>query len=199
MIFASNKGRSEMNQVQIIGNVYEVPVYSHSVLDENYYKLNVRVKMEYDIEDTIQVIASEKLFDMSIIGKTVLIEGEFHSNNVILFVCANKIEISHGCYENKVACFKNKVVLEGYVCKEPIHRYTHIGRELCTFVLSVERNDTRCDYIPCTAWANNAYYASSLKMYDFIHTEGEIQSRTYYKEGKLITIYYLCIVSMQKN
>lgn len=85
---------------------------------------------------------------------------------------------------------QNHVVLEGFVCKEPVRRTSPLGRDICDLMIAVNRMYHKSDYIPIIAWGRNAAYGESLCVGDKIAVEGRIQSRAYRKfteDGELVT------------
>ena len=59
----------------------------------------------------------------------------------------------------------NRIILQGYLCKEPIYRETPLGREITDLLLAVNRPYGKSDYIPCICWGRNARYASKLHLF----------------------------------
>ena len=65
---------------------------------------------------------------------------------------------------------QNHVKLEGIVHREPVHRFTPLGREITDLMLKVQCtvaiNETQCEmnvkrhcYIPCITWGRSAKFA----------------------------------------
>ncbi|MEG2000198.1 MAG: single-stranded DNA-binding protein, partial [Evtepia sp.] len=75
----------------------------------------------------------------------------------------------------------NTILLSGVLCKPPILRRTPLGREICDFLLAVNRKYHRADYLPCIAWGSLALFCSQLSVGDPISLHGRLQSRTYVK------------------
>ncbi len=76
----------------------------------------------------------------------------------------------------------NLVMLNGFICKEPIYRTTPFGREITDILLAVNRSYNKSDYIPCIFWGRNARFTGGMKVSDNIKIMGRIQSRSYQKK-----------------
>ena len=76
---------------------------------------------------------------------------------------------------------KNKIRLDGFICKSPIYRETPMGREIADVLLAVNRSYGKSDYIPCLFWGNNAKHVYTLGVGAHIKVYGRIQSREYVK------------------
>ena len=46
----------------------------------------------------------------------------------------------------------NQILLDGYICKQPVYRKTPLGREIADLLLAVNRPYGKSDYIPCICW-----------------------------------------------
>ena len=83
----------------------------------------------------------------------------------------------------------NQIILDGFICKQPVYRMTPLGREICDILLAVNRSYGKSDYIPCICWGRNARFAGNLEIGSRIQLIGRIQSREYQKrvsENELI-------------
>ena len=75
----------------------------------------------------------------------------------------------------------NDVVLEGYICKEPVFRRTPLGRDICDMMLAVPRGFHRADYLPCILWGRTAQELAECRVRDQVQIVGRLQSRVYTK------------------
>ena len=179
----------ENNQVTIMGEIASDFVYSHEIYGEGFYMMDVRVKRLSDSYDTIPVMVSERLLDVSqsYVGCSVCINGQFRSynrheekkNKLVLSVFVREIEFVEQIEENERT---NQIFLDGYICKEAIYRKTPLGREIADLLLAVNRPYGKSDYIPCISWGRNARYASGFQVGDRCRVWGRIQSREYMKK-----------------
>lgn len=179
----------ENNQVRIEGEVVSGFAYSHEIFGEGFYMVDVRVTRLSDICDTIPVMVSEKLVDVSsdYTGQLVLVDGQFRSynrheerrNRLVLSVFAREV-----CFVDRLeeSARTNQIFLDGYICKEPVYRKTPLGREIADVLLAVNRPYGKSDYIPCICWGRNARYASHFKVGERCMVWGRIQSREYLKK-----------------
>lgn len=174
----------ENNQVHLRGKMVTGFSFSHELLGEGFYTAQVTVDRLSEVTDTIPIMVSERLIDVTqdYIGKYVEIRGQFRSynqyneehNRLILHVFATKMEILE---EEDYPI--NKIYLDGYICKPTVYRKTPLGREISDVLLAVNRSYHKSDYIPCICWGRNARYASSLEVSSHLQMEGRIQRREY--------------------
>lgn len=178
-----------INQVTITGEIVSEFSYDHSILGEGFYMTDVKAIRGSGNCDIIPVMVSDRLLDMDTDyrGMFVTVDGQFRSynrheedgNHLILSVFAREVEFVEGV-ENSTN--NNQILLDGYVCKEPIYRKTPLGREVADILLAVNRPYGKTDYIPCICWSRNARFVSHLAIGQHIHVAGRIQSRFYIKK-----------------
>ena len=162
--------------------------FSHEIFGEGFYKLRIKVKRLSDAFDEIPLLVSDRLVDVNqnCIGKKLEAKGQFRSynkhenekNHLILSLFVRELEWIDS-YENHKP---NYIMLDGYICKEPIYRMTPLGREICDILLAVNRAYGKSDYIPCICWGRNARFAGNLEIGAHIQVLGRIQSRKYQKK-----------------
>lgn len=177
----------ENNRVTISGTIENEFEFSHEVFGEGFYMTHLSIERKSGVIDKIPVMVSERMIAVNEewTGQCVKISGQFRSYNrhsedtskpkLILYVFATEFEVIKKCIDI------NKIILDGYICKEPIYRTTPNGREVSDVLLAVNRAYKKTDYIPIICWGRNARYAESLRVGDRIEVEGRIQSRTYIK------------------
>ena len=73
----------ENNQVTVMGEVISRFTYSHEVFGEGFYMIDVRVPRLSDSYDTIPVMISERLLDVTenYTGMLICVNGQFRSYN----------------------------------------------------------------------------------------------------------------------
>ena len=157
----------ENNQVSIMGKIISGFVFSHEVFGEGFYMVDVSVQRLSESTDTIPVMISERLIDVTqdYQGEYIQIFGQFRSynrheekkNRLVLSVFAREISFVDG-EGDKVK--SNQIFLDGYICKTPIYRRTPLGREISDMLLAVNRPYGKSDYIPCICWGRNARFTS---------------------------------------
>ncbi|MBP3630482.1 MAG: single-stranded DNA-binding protein [Clostridia bacterium] len=185
------------NVAHISGKVAEEPQFSHLILGEGFYNLNLEVIRLSEEVDILPVTVSERLLESGVaeVGNYIKIKGQLRSynsyqnrkNHLILTVFARDIEKVE---EEEAANSPNQICLNGYVCRTPVYRTTPFGREIADILLAVNRSYNKSDYIPCITWGRNAKYTSKLNVGDNIKVLGRIQSRNYQKkleDGSVIT------------
>ena len=179
----------ENNQVTVIGTVVSEFTYSHEVFGEGFYMTDILVRRLSSSNDTIPVMVSERLMDVSqsYRGQCIKVTGQFRSynrheeqrNRLILSVFAREIEFVD---EEPDGARTNHILLEGYMCKRPVYRKTPLGREIADLLLAVNRPYGKSDYIPCICWGRNARYACGFDVGEHVRVLGRIQSREYVKK-----------------
>ena len=179
----------ENNQVSIIGEVVSGFVFSHEVFGEGFYMLDVSVRRLSDSCDVIPLMISERLIDVNADyrGACIRAAGQFRSynrheemkNRLILSVFVRELFFIE---EELDGAKTNQILLDGYICKQPVYRKTPLGREIADLLLAVNRPYGKSDYIPCICWGRNARYASNFDVGEHVRIFGRIQSREYVKK-----------------
>ena len=179
----------ENNQVSIVGEIISDFQYSHEVYGEGFYMVEVAVSRLSNFSDYIPLMISERLIDtsQSYIGQKVYVTGQFRSynrheelkNRLVLSVFVREIEFIE---EETEEMKSNQILLDGYICKDPIYRKTPLGREIADLLVAVNRSYGKSDYIPCICWGRNARFASGFEVGGHVQVWGRIQSREYVKK-----------------
>ena len=179
----------ENNQVTIMGEVASGFTYSHEVFGEGFYMVDVLVRRLSNSDDRIPLMVSERLIDVTrnLSGEFIMVSGQFRSynrheeqrNRLVLSVFVREVEFID---EELDGSKTNHIMLEGYICKNPIYRKTPLGREIADLFLAVHRPYGKSDYIPCICWGRNARYASGFGVGEHVQVLGRIQSRDYVKK-----------------
>ena len=179
----------ENNQVTVIGTVVSEFTYSHEVFGEGFYMVDILVRRLSSSNDRIPVMVSERLIDVTrnYRKQCIMVTGQFRSynrheeqrNRLVLSVFAREIEFVD---EEPDGARTNHILLEGYMCKQPVYRKTPLGREIADLLLAVNRPYGKSDYIPCICWGRNARFASSFEVGAHVHILGRVQSREYIKK-----------------
>ena len=179
----------ENNRVSILGEIVSEFRFSHEVFGEGFYIVDVAVSRLSDMYDTIPLMVSERLVDVTqnLKGKLVEVSGQFRSynrhegtkNKLVLSIFVREWQIVE---ENLEAGKTNQIFLDGFICKAPVYRKTPLGREISDLLISVNRPYGKSDYIPCIAWGRNARFASTFEVGGRIQIWGRVQSRDYVKK-----------------
>ena len=179
----------ENNQVTIMGQVDSEFEFSHEVFGEGFYIIEVLVKRLSNSDDRIPLMISERLIDVTqdYRGEYIVAHGQFRSynrheeqkNRLVLSVFVREVEFVE---EEPEGAKTNSILLDGYICKEPVYRKTPLGREIADLLLAVNRPYGKSDYIPCICWGRNARFASGFEVGEHVQVLGRIQSREYIKK-----------------
>lgn len=197
------------NQVTIMGQVVTGFKFSHEVFGEGFYIMEVMVKRLSNTFDRIPLMISERLIDVTqdYVGEYIMATGQFRSynrneeqkNRLVLSVFVREISFIEEEPDDSKA---NNILLDGYICKEPIYRKTPMGREIADLLLAVNRPYGKSDFIPCICWGRNARYISNFGIGEHVQISGRIQSREYKKkisdtEIELRTAYEVSVSKLE--
>ena len=179
----------ENNQVTIMGQVASGFAFSHEVFGEGFYMVEVLVQRLSSSYDRIPLMISERLIDVTqdYTGEYISVSGQFRSynrheeqkNRLILSEFVREVSFVD---EEPDGSRTNSILLDGYICKEPVYRKTPLGREIADLLLAVNRPYGKSDYIPCICWGRNARFAAGFEVGEHIQILGRIQSRDYVKK-----------------
>ena len=178
----------ENNNVELVGKIVSDFRFSHEVYGERFYLVDVAVKRTSETIDYLPLLISEYLIDVNknYIGEIIHVTGQFRSynrheelkNRLVLSVFVLEIEFIE---EETEEMKSNQIILDGYICKDPIYRKTPLGREIADLLVAVNRSYSKSDYIPCICWSRNARHASGLPIGTHLKITGRVQSRDYIK------------------
>lgn len=76
----------------------------------------------------------------------------------------------------------NEIMLDGFICKQPVFRITPLKREIADMLIAVNRPYNKSDYIPCICWGRNARFCGKRAIGERVKIRGRIQSRVYVKK-----------------
>lgn len=176
------------NQATFSGEIISEFEYSHEVLGEKFYTSVLSVRRKSGVPDKIPFIVSERLVDVSEAwtGQIVKLFGQIRSYNkrigdklkLVLYVFVREISL----LDEREKYDSNNVVIDGYICKEPIYRRTPLGREIADVIFAVNRAYAKTDYVPSVFWGRNAEFINCLDVGTRIKSVGRLQSREYIKK-----------------
>ncbi len=182
---------SPNNKGQIIGILEDEIENKFEVEGEIFYEGKLTIERLSENTDVLPFTISDKLLKAHEIylkkGVKLALSGEFRSYNrvidgksrLILSFFVKEV-LDANSIENPNS---NEIVLNGYICKEPIYRTTPFNRQICDVLVAVNRpNFNKSDYIPCIMWGRNAKLMQNQKVGTKILIVGRIQSRNYKKE-----------------
>ena len=172
------------NRVILRGSLYELPAFSHENHGKRFYRFTLEVERLSGTVDILPVLVSEEvLCAMDLSGGSMIeVSGQIRSFNSRA-ATGRRLVVSVYA-ESPTACEgepHNEVYLAGTLCKEPVHRKTPLGREICDVMLAVNRPYHRSDYIPCIFWGRTAELVAACQVGDTLELTGRLQSREYVK------------------
>lgn len=172
------------NYAEISGKLTGLPRFSHENRGERFYTMPVAVQRLSGTNDILNVIVREKLINHQTFEEQdrVHVFGQLRSFNnksesgakLVISVFARDI-IREECED------RNDILLRGTICKSPNLRKTPLGREICDFMMAVNRRYGRSDYLPCIAWGLKAREIAELPVGTVLTISGRFQSRQYIK------------------
>ncbi|MDR3263692.1 MAG: single-stranded DNA-binding protein [Clostridiales bacterium] len=173
------------NALHLRGVVDSEPKFSHEVMGEGFYEINLKVKRLSEQYDILPVTVSERLLDDNDagLGREISVFGQFRSYNKTedeksrLMLTVFVREIAEADEKQN----PNVITLTGYLCKPPVYRTTPFNREIADMLVAVNRAYNKSDYIPCIAWGRNARFVKNLSVGEKLTVSGRIQSREYQK------------------
>ena len=134
------------NQVEVCGRINSAFEYSHEIFGEGFYTVKLLVNRLSEATDEILLLISERLVDVTKDYKGMLVRacGQFRSfnkheenrNHLILSVFVRDLEF----IESMDGVRPNQIILDGFICKQPVYRMTPLGREICDILLAVNRS-----------------------------------------------------------
>ena len=174
------------NYAAVVGDIESEFSYSHESYGECFYSFLVKIPRLSESADIICVTISERILceEEYKTGDRVKITGQFRSynnysnvgNKLILTLFAKTMEKAND------ERYLNEIILNGFLCKEPVYRTTPFGREITDVIIAVNRVFNRSDYIPTICWGKNAVLCRDLPVGANVLIKGRLQSREYTKK-----------------
>ena len=197
--------QTRTNLVELCGAAETDAVFSHESRGERFYRFPLTIHRLSGTADTLNVIVREHLLSSAAIipGQRLQVSGELRSFNnkhsegskLVITVFAHSLLPADGADANSVA-------LRGTLCKLPNLRTTPMGREICDFMLAVNRHYGRSDYLPCIAWGIKAKETAQWPVGTVVSLTGRVQSRQYVKviEGAAVekTAFEVSVVEIHR-
>lgn len=197
--------QTRTNLVELCGTTETNAVFSHESRGERFYRFPLTIHRLSGTADTLNVIVREHLLSSAAIipGQRLQVFGELRSFNnkhsegskLVITVFAHSLLPADGADTNSVA-------LRGTICKLPNLRTTPMGREICDFMLAVNRHYGRSDYLPCIAWGIKAKETAQWPVGTVVSLTGRVQSRQYVKviEGAAVekTAFEVSVVEIHR-
>ena len=171
-----------VNQIILTGNLAGAPRYSHENHGKPFYRCLLEVPRLSGQVDLLPLLLPEELRSAAVPGERLRLQGQLRSYNnrggqgSRLVLSTHALALSPPTGENR-----NRILLQGVLCKDPTYRRTPLGRSICDLMLAVSRRYGRADYLPLIAWGQLASDLSQRRTGDILALEGRIQSRLYTK------------------
>lgn len=194
------------NRVELYGVLAGSPAFSHESRGERFFTFPLETRRLSGTVDCLNIIARENLLEHLDVTESAKLHilGELRSFNnkrgpgsrLVITVFAREISLEDG--EDS-----NQVFLCGTICKPPNLRTTPMGRDICDFMLAVNRRYGRSDYLPCIAWGAKAKEVSWWPVGTTAELTGRLQSRQYLKliDGELIerTAFEVSVIDITEH
>lgn len=165
--------------------------YISSRTEEVHYKTIISIARKSGEKDSVRIMIAESLIDGNreklVRGMGIKVTGtlcshlhkEFNKNRLLLYILAQSIEL----VEESAPEQNNMVLIRGKVHRPPFAKRSVGGKKITELFVSVKRNDSMFDYIPCVTWGRAAYQAEDLEVGEEVLLAGRIQSRSYWEKG----------------
>lgn len=181
----------EKNNAFLCGKVVSIEE-SHHTAGDQFFRFMLDIPRLSGNVDSLPLIVSEKLLynNEIVVGDYVKVNGQIRTKNkleegknrLLVFAYAFDItKISEEEFDSTEE--KNRVELNGFICKKPNYRETATGRKISDMLIAFNRNHNQSDYIPSIAWGINAAMAKNFEVGESVKSTGRFQSRTYIKRG----------------
>lgn len=194
----------DQNQIFLRGTLAQPPRFSHESHGMQYDTFSLCVPRLSGAADVLNILAPHPLLEPLALEEGDLVEltGEVRSFNnrsgkgsrLVISVLARELTRTEGEPENELS-------LSGALCKQPVHRRTPLGRDICDMLLAVNRRYGRADYLPVIAWGSLAVACGELSVGTRLHLDGRLQSRVYHKDENGVkvphTAYEISVMTME--
>ena len=192
------------NRVEMIGRLEDEFRVVDEFENDRFLETKISIKRLSPTNDVLPIVVTKNrlkkqgLWKKSLRGKLIKAVGRFSSysksnkdgsHSLKLYVFLEEIAVMGEEFSDRTT---NVILLDGYLCKDPIYRITgaeqknnldwHQGKEITDLLIATNRNKNVADYLPCITWGRTARFAQSLEVGDHIKIWGRIQSRIYQKK-----------------
>lgn len=196
------------NKAMVKGVVASPFVFHHEAFGEKFYLTILNVIRLSDEVDKVFVLVSDRLADVTkdYTGMVMQVHGQLRTfaerdGNETMKIYVEEGEAAGTCFqlgkiryvlfatdveevERTTALHdNNKIVLQGFICRQPVFRKPTEDTSITDLMLAVNRAYGKSDYIPCIVWGRNAKYASELEVGDKVAIIGRLQSRKFPKKN----------------
>lgn len=192
-----------INNMYLKGIVVSPFELYYAAKDKTFYRGYIEVLSISGISNRLPIVTDEKLIkELNIsVGSAVKINANLRTRNY-KENGVDKVDVYAFAYDikpnNKNSKYTNQVTLEGYICKLPQVRYSPTGDKLYSTILANNRENGIVNYIPIVFFEKNSKEAEQIEVGDLIQLKGRFQSRTYWKNKVLKTVYEVAILTFQE-
>lgn len=169
------------NKAFVAGEIITEPT-EYECCGEKFYSFVIASARESGVKDEIPVNISAYLLKDAKQGDKVAITGQIRTYNKMQNEKNKLIIVFFGQVVESYTEDSNQVSLTGSFCRQPNHRVTPLGRDICDVLLAVNRERGKSDYIPCIIWGRTAQHIGELSVGTKVSVAGRFQSRTYEKK-----------------
>lgn len=179
------------NHVELIGRLHgDLHSYSIEATGEMFFNGTIAVLRTSGVFDYLPINIPAWLVDgnaekaFALHGRCLRLIGEIRTHNKLTEGKSRHYTVMYvkEIKEENQATNDNNVELEGVICRPPVYRETPFGREICDFMIAINRSCNRSAYIPCIAWGMTARKVSALEVGTMVTMHGRFQSREYTKQ-----------------
>ena len=120
------------NEAELEGLVQTPPAYSHENHGKPFYRCLLEVPRLSGQADLLPLLLPEELRSAAVPGERLRLQGQLRSYNnrggqgSRLVLSTHALALSPPTGENR-----NRILLQGVLCKDPTYRRTPLGRSIC--------------------------------------------------------------------
>lgn len=173
--------KNENNAATVAGIVTTVP-HKYDCCGEAFYAFDLSVKRDSGVEDLIPVNAPAIIVGNVQIGDGLALAGQIRTYNKVVNEKNKLIVVFFALMLEEYTGYKNEIELTGHFCKQPVHRTTPLGRDICDVLLAVDAEREKSYYIPLILWGRTAKFVGMLDVGTHAAIKGRLQSRKYQKK-----------------
>lgn len=170
----------QTNVARVAGTIATRPT-TFDCCGETFYSFTLNVKRSSGNIDAVPVNISKYLLGDAKVGDSVAFTGQIRTYQKFIDGKNRLIITFFALSVDEYAEDINDVELIGFFCKEPQHRITPLGRDICDVMLAVNRSRGKSDYIPCIVWGRTSRHIATLEIGSEVRAIGRLQSRQYVK------------------
>lgn len=189
------------NNLYLKGMIISPFVFYFALADKTFYRAFIEVISICGISNKLPIVIDEKDLKKIDIGTAVKINANIRTRNY-QENGIKKVDVYAFAYDikqnTKIGKYANKVLLEGYICEPLKIRYSPTGDKLYLTILANNRKNGVTNYVPIVLFEKNNKEIPPISVGDLIQVTGRFQSRIYWKDKSVRTVYEVAVSTFSK-